>query len=138
MLQFDHVEIFVPDRDLAAQWYATVLGFEVVDQFKHWSEDGPLMLASGDGGQMLALFEGSPQEGHPICGLRRLAVRANAREFAEFIRMSSGWSDPPLGPQQIQDHDQAVSVYFADPFGTPLEVTTYEHEAARQFVESLI
>jgi hypothetical protein len=32
----------------------------------------------------------------------------------------------------VIDHDKALSVYFCDPYGTRLEVTTYEHEAARR------
>jgi hypothetical protein len=29
------------------------------------------------------------------------------------------------------DHDQAFSIYFSDPFGHRLEVTTYDHAMVR-------
>lgn len=133
---FDHVEIFVPDRPLAEQWYADVLGFHAVSEFADWAEQGPLMIAN-TAGQMIALFVGTAQGSDPIRGIRRLAFRAGAAEFADFVTTSSRWSSPPLGVADIQDHEKSISVYFRDPFGNPLEVTTYEHDAARRFVESL-
>ena len=38
----------------------------------------------------------------------------------------------PLGPENIQDHEKAISVYFSDPFGNLLEVTTYDHAKVRK------
>ena len=45
----DHVELFVPDRDEAAEWYATVLGCERVRGAEQWAKDpaGPLMGEAG-------------------------------------------------------------------------------------------
>jgi hypothetical protein len=32
---------------------------------------------------------------------------------------------------RLVDHGKAFSIYFNDPYGHRLEVTTYEHEATR-------
>jgi hypothetical protein len=31
----------------------------------------------------------------------------------------------------VVDHETAYSIYFSDPYGHHLEITTYDHEAAR-------
>lgn len=134
-MQFDHVEVFVPDRDTAQKWYAEVLGFTPVPEYADWAADGPLMIANADG-QMIALFVGTPQADAPVRGWRRLALRVDADGFEQFVRTSSRWADPPLRSADMSDHGRSLSVYFTDPFGNPLEVTTYEHAAARRFVES--
>ena len=131
-MKMDHVELFVPDRDEAADWYGRVLEFEVLEQHRHWAtERGPLMISNDGGDTMVALFVGEPQGEAEVRGLRRLAFRVSAEEFVRFLERSGRWRDEPLGRDEIQDHDQAISVYFDDPWGTRLEVTTYEAEAAR-------
>jgi hypothetical protein len=32
----------------------------------------------------------------------------------------------------VSDHGQAFSIYFQDPYGHRLEITTYDHEIVRQ------
>jgi catechol 2,3-dioxygenase-like lactoylglutathione lyase family enzyme len=36
-LVLDHVHIRVPDRAVAAEWYATHLGFEPVEEYRFWA-----------------------------------------------------------------------------------------------------
>ncbi|MEM8681303.1 MAG: VOC family protein [Planctomycetota bacterium] len=135
-LELDHVEIYVTDRAKATEWYAQVLGFHPIEAFADWAEQGPLMLGNQHS-QMIALFPGEAQGAHPIRGHRRIAFRVTAEGFAEFIQTSKMWRNPPLGRESIQDHQRAISVYFTDPFGNPLEVTTYDDTAARAFVDQL-
>lgn len=33
-MKFDHIEVFVPNREEAAAWYVSVFGFRVVDRFR--------------------------------------------------------------------------------------------------------
>lgn len=129
----DHVELYVPDRHEAAAWYARVLGFEIVQEYLDWAEPGrgPLMITNDGGATMLALFLGAPQSDEAVRGLRRLAFRVCGEHFAAFVQGSGNWRAEPLGQADVQDHGKAVSVYFTDPYGTPLEVTTYEAQAAR-------
>ena len=43
---FDHVHVYVRDREGAAKWYAQVLGFTPVEKLMVWAVDGgPLTLA---------------------------------------------------------------------------------------------
>jgi hypothetical protein len=64
VLQLDHVEMFVPNRHEAAEWYKRVLGLEIVQECEFWAQDpqGPLMISSDCGSTKLALFRG-PTDG---------------------------------------------------------------------------
>ena len=139
MIQIDHVELFVPDRYEAAAWYQRVLGLEILSHVEHWAAapGGPLMISSDGGRTKLALFEGQPQGARPTAGFHRVAFGVDADGFAACLRR--------LGEMQILDerqqaitvasavdHGQAYSVYFPDPYGHHLEVTTYDYEATRE------
>ena len=131
-MKIDHVEVFVPSPKQAAEWYRDALGFHVVDEYRDWAtEAGPLMISNDDGNTMVALFRGAAQDQREVHGFRRLAFRVNASEFLDFLSSSEAWRAKPLGREDIQDHGKAISVYFSDPFGNLLEVTTYEHAAVR-------
>ena len=90
------------------------------------------MITNDGGDTMVALFKGPPQGEEKVRGLRRLEFRVGAEDFARFIEGSGKWRDEPLGAGNVKDHGKAVSVYFTDPWGTPLEVTTYEYEAVKK------
>jgi len=138
VLQIDHVELCVPDRHEAAAWYQRILGLEVVPEYQEWAanQGGPLMISSDDGNTKLALFEGEPQASRPVAGFHRVAFRVNAGGFMDFLQRLT---DRPLKDDQgrpvtsdsVADHHKAYSVYFSDPYGHQLEVTTYEYEATR-------
>jgi hypothetical protein len=36
-----------------------------------------------------------------------------------------------VGPDTVSDHGQAYSIYFNDPWGHRLEITTYDVDAAK-------
>ncbi len=82
----DHVELFVPDRDAAAAWYATVLGCERVRGAEQWAADptGPLMVSPDGGRTKLALFAGEPQGGRATAGFHRVAFRLPAAAWSRF------------------------------------------------------
>jgi catechol 2,3-dioxygenase-like lactoylglutathione lyase family enzyme len=138
VLQIDHVELFVPDRYEAADWYKRTLGLDIVPGYEQWAADprGPLMISSDDGNTKLALFDGQPQESSPTSGWHLVAFRVNAEGFMSFMKHLA---DQPLIDHQrravtldsIVDHEQAYSVYFSDPYGHRLELTTYDYEATR-------
>jgi catechol 2,3-dioxygenase-like lactoylglutathione lyase family enzyme len=116
VLQIDHVELFVPDRQEAADWYCRVLGLHVVAGLDQWTgkPGGPLMIATAAGGTKLALFEGQPQQARSTAGFHRVAFRVDAAGFLAFVR---GLDHRPLNDQQgravtadaIVDHDLAYS-----------------------------
>ncbi len=122
----DHIELFVPDTAAAAAWYREWLGFEPMPEHADWAESGPLMLTCDRGQTMLALFFGDPLGREKPKGWRRLALRASATEFVGFLRRFHESGQKMIGPS---DHDKAWSVYFSDPWGNLLEVTTYDYKA---------
>lgn len=138
VLQIDHVELFVPDRYEAAEWYHRVLGLRIIPGFEEWAagSGGPLMISSDDGRTKLALFEGQPQATRPTAGFHRVAFRVDADGFIEFLRRLrdqplTDHQNRPVTADAVVDHDKAYSIYFCDPYGHRLEVTTYEYEATR-------
>ena len=136
VLQIDHVELFVPDRYEAAAWYDRVLGVGIVAEYEGWAAGGgPLMISSDGGSTKLALFEGEPAPSPRSAAFRRVAFRVTGEGFGEFVRRlpelaltDEGRS--PVTAGSVVDHQQAYSIYFTDPYGHLLEVTTYDHEKA--------
>ena len=126
----DHVELFVPDRASAAAWYARVLGCEPVAGTESWASDpdGPLMISPDGGKTKLALFTGEAPGSRPTAGFHRVAFRVSATEFLAF---TAGMAGLGLKEARVVDHGGAWSVYFSDPTGYRLEVTTYEVEPVR-------
>ena len=142
VLQIDHVELFVPDRYEAARWYERTLGLQVVPECEPWAvEGGPLMISSDGGSTKLALFEGQPAAASPMSAFRRVAFRVTGVGFAEFLSRLPEMSltdsrQRPVTPDSVVDHQQAFSIYFEDPYGHLLEVTTYDYEETRKRLAS--
>jgi catechol 2,3-dioxygenase-like lactoylglutathione lyase family enzyme len=135
VIRIDHVELFVPDRREASEWYRRVLGLEVVPEYEHWASDprGPLMISSDGGDTKLALFEGPPQGSRETAGFHLVAFRMDARGFRDFLyRLDSlelmNHRGQRVTAALVSDHTAAWSIYFSDPYGHRLEVTTYEHD----------
>ena len=134
VIQIDHVELFVPDRYEAARWYERVLGLRVVPECEGWAAGGgPLMISSDGGNTKLALFEGQPIPSPQTAAFRRVAFRVTGEGFQEFvIRLPElALTDDrhrQVGAGSVVDHQQAYSIYFSDPYGHLLEVTTYDYE----------
>jgi len=121
--RLDHVALTVADVDASIEWYVDVLGLEHVHE-EEWGRN-PAFLTSGSTG--LALFPakgpGSPPKGHPDgLAMWHVAFRADRPNFdaardeldARSIRYS------------FSDHGLAHSIYFHDPDGHLVEITTYE------------
>lgn len=127
----DHVEFFVPDQAEAARWYADRLGFQPLDAFAGWADGGPLMIAVDGGRAKLALFRGEPAGRRPVVGYRRVAFRVDGPGFHAFQRHVAEHPVHDAEGREVRrlevvDHGLAHSVYFCDPWGHPLEVTTYK------------
>ncbi|MBP6016778.1 MAG: VOC family protein [Candidatus Promineofilum sp.] len=134
VIQIDHVEFFVPDQYEAAAWYQRTLGLEIVADYEKWASDGPLMIASQSAGTMLALFRGEPRGERPTAGFHRVAFRVDGEGFLDFLaRLGQihivNRAGQKLTPDQVVDHQLSWSIYFHDPYGHLLEVTTYDYDA---------
>lgn len=139
VLQLDHVEVFVPNRHEAAAWYKRVLGLEIVPEFEFWAQDpqGPLMISSDCGSTKLALFRGPTDGAEGGSGFRLVAFRVDGGGFIAFIRRLDSLQlrdhrGRAVTIDSVVDHDKAYSVYFSDPYGHRLEITSYDHDALRE------
>ena len=118
----DHVALAIRNVGSSAQWYQDVLGLERLYE-EEWG-DYPAMV--GIGGTGIALFpvQGSapkPQLASDVLAMRHLAFRADAENFATAQRELTA-----RGLEfEFQDHGIAHSVYFHDPDGHEIEITTY-------------
>lgn len=131
-MELDHVELYVPEPLEAVKWYEKSLGFKILTEHYHWYEEGgPLMISNDNGKTMLAMFQGKAQGDSPVTGFIRVAFRVSAQDFIEFYESSGKWRPQPLNEADIQDHNQSISVYFSDPYGNLLEVTSYQPEKIR-------
>ena len=129
----DHVHIYVRNRAAAARWYGTVLGLQRDRRFAAWAREvgGPLTLTAADGIIHVALFEDERRAGHG----NTVALRTDGAGFLAFSKRAPRL---PLfdkrrrrSAPRLQDHDQSLSLYFSDPDGNPVELTTYDVIAAR-------
>ena len=119
----DHVALAVSDVRRSAQWYQDVLGLERF--YEHAWGDMPAVV--GKGGTSVALFpvQGSAPGGRPgrdVLAMRHLAFRVDSVNFA---RARAALAERGIAVQ-YQDHGIAHSIYFHDPDGHELEITTYD------------
>ena len=123
----DHVHVHVSDRSAAEAWYARVLGFTRSRELEFWAVGGgPLTIQNRDGSVHIALFERKPTRTHST-----IALRVSADDYMSWrTHLEKVLDEPP----ESEDHEVSLSLYFKDPDGNPYEITTYEHEAARQAI----
>ena len=142
--QIDHVEVFVPDRYQAAEWYSRILGVSIIPEFEHWAQNpqGSLMISSDNGSTKLALFQGEPSGSKPSNGFHLVAFRVGQAAFLEFLaRLPDLDLTDHLGRQVtkalVADHDKSFSIYFSDPFGNHLEITSYDYDGIKEALPTL-
>jgi catechol 2,3-dioxygenase-like lactoylglutathione lyase family enzyme len=113
----DHVAITVADLDAAERFYGEVLSLERVQP--QW--DPPRVMAANGSG--VALFpSGDELGGQTAPHIRHIAFRVARLDFdAARKELSERGIDI-----RFSDHGAAHSIYFEDPDGHRLELTTYE------------
>ncbi|OAN77323.1 hypothetical protein A8B78_14480 [Jannaschia sp. EhC01] len=131
VLKIDHVHVEVRDREVAAEWYARILGLRRHAPLATWADDpmGPLILEGGDGTPTLSLFArgcATPSRDATI------AFRVSGSDFLEF-RARLGQFDlmnakgAAVTSADVVDHDLSWSIYSRDPDRNRFEVTTYDY-----------
>jgi len=120
----DHVALAVRDVERSADWYVEVLGFE--RRFPGMWEGVPVFVARDK--TALALFPAGSDHAKPLrrkpAGMLHFAMRANRKNFVAAQRDLTSRGIP----FHFQDHEISHSIYFRDPDGIDLEITTYELE----------
>lgn len=116
----DHVALATSDIAAALRWYEEVLGFE--RRFAGAWDGVPSMI--GAGGTLIAFFPARNGELAATTerGMRHLAFRADR---AGFERAQAELAERGID-FEFADHELAHSIYFRDPDGYRLEITTYE------------
>jgi catechol-2,3-dioxygenase len=113
----DHVALAVGDQGVSDRWYREVLGLER-EHADAWGDTPVALMAHGSG---LALFKARPDSDRAV-GLRHIAFRVDRENFdrAQDDLRARGIAF------ELQDHAVSHSIYFEDPDGLQLELTTYE------------
>ena len=117
----DHIAMGVRDIERSANWYIDVLGFE---RLHHGMWNGvPTFIGKGATG--IALFpatEEPKKSAHREIRMLHLAFRADGKNFHAAQRKLEKHGIK----FEFQDHEIAHSIYFRDPDGHQLEITTYD------------
>ncbi len=119
----DHVAIAVRDVQCSIAWYRDVLGLERRHQ-EVWGNNPAVV---GIGTTSIALFpvEGAqpmPSPGRDTLALRHIAFRADRTNF-ESARRELNKRGISF---QAEHHGISESIYFLDPDGHEIEITTYQ------------
>ncbi|MEY2498273.1 MAG: hypothetical protein QOD12_1829 [Verrucomicrobiota bacterium] len=117
----DHAALAVSDVERSAQWYVDVLGFE--RRFEGMWENVPVFVGLGQ--TALALFPAKDRKlsaARAATRILHLALRADHKNFLAAQRdlTSRGIAF------HFVDHAISHSIYFRDPDGHELEITTYD------------
>jgi catechol 2,3-dioxygenase-like lactoylglutathione lyase family enzyme len=121
----DHVALAVRDLERSIRWYQEVLGLER----RYDDVWGAVPAFLGAGATAIALFpvageNPQPPPGRDVIAMRHLAFRVDRENFTrarvELERRGIA--------VEFEDHEISHSIYFADPDGHQLEITTYELE----------
>jgi catechol 2,3-dioxygenase-like lactoylglutathione lyase family enzyme len=118
--QIDHVALHCAAPEATMAWYVSTLGFERVFA-EHWS-GVPIFLRLGS--TFIALFPRPGVDGKVAeNAISHLAFRAG-----NYVNFQTAQTDLKAGgvPFEFQDHGVSHSIYFRDPDGFPLEITTYD------------
>jgi catechol 2,3-dioxygenase-like lactoylglutathione lyase family enzyme len=119
----DHVALAVRDVARSVAWYQDVLGLKRLYE-EAWGSNPAVV---GIGTTSIALFpvegqEPQPSPGRDMLAMRHLAFRADRANF-EQARSDLARRGIPL---ERQHHGISESIYFHDPDGHEVEITTYQ------------
>jgi len=119
--RLDHVSLNVRDRDRSIAWYRDVLGLEQRGEPRR--DDWPVFM--GEFGACVALFQAqveTPERDYESAGLRHIAFMVGRGDLARARdRLAEHAVDA-----RFEDHGNAHSLYFPDPDGNVIELTTYD------------
>ncbi|HRQ89824.1 MAG TPA: VOC family protein [Bacteroidia bacterium] len=116
--QIDHVALRCASLEATKNWYTSVLGFEHI--YQEHGNGIPVFLRLGS--TYLTLFPDKGDE-QPSGRIWHFAFRAAT--LGDFRSAQADLQARGI-PFQFRDHEIAHSIYFSDPDGILLEITTYD------------
>jgi catechol 2,3-dioxygenase-like lactoylglutathione lyase family enzyme len=128
--RLDHVAIPVTDIKRSVRWYQEVLGLERRYE-KEWG-DYPAMLCAGQDTCVALIFppNSPPNEGWEKGGRdpdRHIAFNVAVEDFDETVEEIRARGIPFT----YDDHGISLSIYFFDPDGNWIEITTFDLHPGR-------
>lgn len=118
--QIDHVALRCASPEATKAWYVNTLGFEHV--YRDHGGGVPIFLRLGS--TYLTLFPEKANE-PPAANGRAWHLALRAATYADFQAAQSELQAKGVS-FQFQDHEISHSIYFFDPDGFLLEITTYD------------
>jgi len=117
--QIDHVALRCTSLEVTKEWYISILGFEHV--FPDQCSGVPIFLRLGS--TYITLF---PQKGNDqVSDGRVWHFALRAATYADFQSAQTELQARGVS-FQFRNHEIAHSIYFHDPDGVLLEITTYQ------------
>lgn len=126
--RIDHLALTSADSEKARNWYCDLLGMKWVYQGQ-W-KNNPYFLKKGN--TYLAIFqaeEGSDRS--PREGIRLDHFAFLAEEMKDFKEAQETLKEKGIA-YEFQDHEIVHSIYFKDPDGHIVEITTYDVEVKNE------
>ncbi len=118
--QLDHVALRCASLETTRKWYVDTLGFEHV--FPDHGGGVPVILRLGS--TFITLFPWKQNE-QPAPNGQAWHLALRAATYADFKSAQTELQNRGV-PFQFRDHEIAHSIYFSDPDGFVLEITTYD------------
>lgn len=118
--QIDHIALRCASPEVTKAWYVDTLGFEHVFPGQ-WS-GVPIVLRLGS--TLITLFPQKGSERTPTDD-RAWHLALRAATYADFQSAQTELQARGIS-FQFQDHEISHSIYFFDPDGFLLEITTYD------------
>ena len=118
--QIDHVALRCASPEATKAWYESMLGFEHVFPGQ-WS-GSPIVLRLGSTSITLFSQKGDEQ---PSANGHAWHLAFRAATYADFQSAQTELQAKGIS-FQFQDHEISHSIYFYDPDGFLLEITTYD------------
>lgn len=117
----DHVALAVRDVEKSAVWYCDVLGFKR----EHEGMWGGTPVFVGKGDAAIALFPIRARSTSSSRGGARVLHFALRTDRKNFLAAQRELKQRGI-EFEFEDHEVSHSIYFRDPDGHKIEITTYE------------